>query len=460
LWRAARSALLLDVVKGFFHRSYWRFAGQTQWVQRRVTKAGWIVLGGLLASASLGMDAQASVAHQAFSFLAVLTAVALVAVMISRPRFGAERFLPQFGSAGTPLRYRLVFHNKTSRPQNGLALLEDLEDPRPTAKEYLATPEPGEEQRNPFDRAFGYYRWLWLMQQKRLGVARESSIPACPARGRVEIEMEVLPLRRGSLRFEGVTLGTPDPFGIFRGLRPLPLPGSVLILPRRYRLPLLDLPGTARYQQGGVALAASVGESEEFISLREYRPGDPLRHMHWKSWAKAGKPIVKEFQDEYFVRHALVLDTFTDEAYSDLFEEAVSMAASLALAVQTQESLLDLLLVENRAYCFTSGRGLAHAEQMLEILANVKVCRDAPFESLENLVFEHVSALSGCICVLLDWDEPRRRLIRSLKAIGVPTTVFLIIDSQAADVPPGEDVAADQFYVLRTGRIEEGLARI
>ena len=57
-------------------------------------------------------------------------------------------------------------------------------------------------------------------------------------------------------------------------------------------------------------MASSVGESEEFVSLRDYRRGDPMRHIHWKSWAKTGKPIVKEFQDEFFVRHALILDTF------------------------------------------------------------------------------------------------------------------------------------------------------
>jgi uncharacterized protein (DUF58 family) len=56
---------------------------------------------------------------------------------------------------------------------------------------------------------------------------------------------------------------------------------------------------------------------------------------------------VKEFEDEFFVRHALVLDTFTDEPHSEILEEAVSVAASFACTVLTQESLLDLLFVGN-----------------------------------------------------------------------------------------------------------------
>jgi len=64
-----------------------------------------------------------------------------------------------------------------------------------------------------------------------------------------------------------------------------------------------------------------------------------------------------------------VLDTFSEEPFSEAFEEAVVCGASFACAIRTQESLLDLLFVGAQAYCFTSGRGLAHVEQILEILA-------------------------------------------------------------------------------------------
>ena len=91
--------------------------------------------------------------------------------------------------------------------------------------------------------------------------------------------------------------------------------------------PAIALPGAMRYQEGGVALAANVGSSEEFVSLRDYRHGDPLRHIHWRSWAKTGRPIVKEFEDEFFVRHALVLDTFDEEPNSEVLEEYRAAAA-------------------------------------------------------------------------------------------------------------------------------------
>ena len=73
---------------------------------------------------------------------------------------------------------------------------------------------------------------------------------------------------------------------------------------------------------------------------------------------------------------AAVLDTFDDEPQSEILEEAVSVAASFACAVLTQESLLDLLFVGPEAFSVTAGRGVGHVERMLEILAAVRPCRE------------------------------------------------------------------------------------
>ena len=140
--------------------------------------------------------------------------------------------------------------------------------------------------------------------------------------------------------------------------------------------------------------------------------------------------IVKEYQNEFFVRHALILDTFQKAEYSEIFEEAVSIAASFAFSIQTQESLLDLMFVGTEAYCFTSGRGLAHADRMLEILASVRACLDKPFSTLPPLVTERASLLSGSICILLSWDEERKRFQRIELPSHKPYFADIITDSR------------------------------
>jgi uncharacterized protein (DUF58 family) len=261
---------------------------------------------------------------------------------------------------------------------------------------------------------------------------------------------------------EGVAVARPDPLGLFRAFAEVPLPQSVLILPKRYPLPPIALPGTMKYQQGGVALASNVGRSDEFVALRDYRQGDPLRHIHWRSWARAGKPVVKEFEDEFFVRHALILDTFAQYSHSESFEEAASIAASFACTIQTQESLLDLLFIGSESYCFTAGRGVAHGEQLLEILASVRPSQERAFHKLERLVLNHINKVSGCIFVFLAWDKERREFVNKIRTLGVPMLVLVVLESGkdilAEAGPPSE--RPERFFVLECGKIEQGLARL
>jgi uncharacterized protein (DUF58 family) len=172
--------------------------------------------------------------------------------------------------------------------------------------------------------------------------------------------------------------------------------------------------------------------------------------------------VVKEFEDEFFVRHALVLDTFSGQPHSAVFEEAVSVAASFACTLPTQESLLDLLFVGPQSYCFTAGRGVAHVDQMLEILASVRACLDRPFRALEHLVLSHIKAVSGCICVLVGWDEERRGFVSKLRGLGVPVRVLVIVppgQSQPLEAGPLRD-EPERFSVLEVGQIEAGLAQL
>jgi uncharacterized protein (DUF58 family) len=439
---------------------YWSYrvtSGIWYWARRRFPVAGQAVLVAWMVAGAVGVDVENTVTYQLFSLLTALLLLAFICSVFYRAKFSAVRLLPRVGTAGQPLRYRVRVKNLTRKVQSGLTLLENLSDPRPTYAEWLA-----------FQLAEGRRVRPFRVNQRRSknpfrqAHLQEADIPAMLPGEEADAHVEILPLRRGILHLTGVMVARPDPLALFRSFLRISIPQTVLVLPRRYPLPAIALPGSMRYQKGGVALATHVGSSEEFVALRDYRQGDPLRHIHWRSWAKAGKPIVKEFEDEFFVRHALVLDTFDDEPNSEVLEECVSVAASFACTVLTQESLLDLLFVGNQSYCFTAGRGLAHADQMLEILASVQNCADKPFGTLEHLVLNHVSVVSGCICVFQRWDAARQNFIRKLRALGMPLLVLIV-------VPPGGKIsrkddplpdAPDALHVLETGKIEEGLRKL
>jgi len=420
--------------------------------QRRFTRAGILVVCSALLAAGLGVDLDQSLAYQLFSLLFVLLLVALVSAAWFRGRFEIQRTVPRLASAGQELAYSVRVQNLTRKPQPGLTLLEDIADGRLTLEQFKAISNA------PANRSFRQAR----LPSGRRAVVTPQAIPALPAGGSTTVSMRVRPLRRGPLRLVGATIARTDPFGLVRAFAKVPsAPDTIIVLPRRYPLRPVALPGTLKYQQGGVALASSVGESEEFVSLREYRRGDPMRHIHWKSWARVGKPIIKEFQDEFFVRHALILDTFATANEHELFEEAVSVAASFACTIGTQESLLDLMFVGPQAFCFTSGRGLGQTEQLLEVLAAVEICTDKGFGTLETLVLQHMSGVSGCVCILLAWDEPRQKLVQMLRALGMPLLVLVLVKpgSEAPEAGPMADEPGS-FHVVEMGKVGEALQRL
>ena len=439
-------------MKRLLYRWFSSFSAFQYRVDRRFTRAGSLALGVLGAAVVIGLDTNRTVGYQVFTLVLALVLLSAASSLVFRGRFTARRILPRFASVGVPVTYRMAITNHTRRRQDGLVLLEELTDPRPTFEEFVTAREPGEERRNWFDRQVGYPRWAWLVSQKRGAVIAPRPLPTLPAAGETAVTLEVTPLRRGHLRFQGITIARPDPLGLVQALKSIAMPQSLLVLPKRYPMAEIRLVGTRKYQPGGVALASTVGDSEEFVSLRDYRSGDPMRRIHWKSWARVGRPVVKEYLDEFFVRHALILDTFTGDLGDPIFEEAVSVAASVAISMQTQESLLDLMFVGPEAYCFTAGRDVAHTEQLLEVLACVAPCRDKPFRTLHHAVIDRHDSLSGCVCVLLTWDDARQELVRQLEALGTPTRVLVVGEPGTLDRLPGD------VQRLEVGRIAEGLA--
>lgn len=442
----------------WLYRNY-RFSSSVKLsLQRRFTPAGGLVIAAMFVAAGIGVDTSQAMAYQGFTLLLCLLLLSFIWSLFSKVRLTGRRFMPRVGTAGQPLHYTVVVSNPGDRLQDSIGVAEDTGDPRPTFVEFANTPEPGEKRRNPFDRFFRFYRWMWLVSLKQVARSIPAKIPAVPPGKQVEVAMQLVPHRRGRLSIQGLIFTVPDPFGLCRSHVRFPAPEKILILPRRYIVPNLDLGGTMQYHPGGVSLASSSGQSEEFMSVREYRRGDPLRHVHWKSTSKTGKLIVKEFQNEFFVRHALILDTFLEKNEEAVFEEAVSIAASFACALNTQESLLDLLFVGAQAYSFPAGQGVSQVDHMLEILAGVQPATEQKFSNLEALVLRQIALVSGCVCVFLKWDDERRALVEKMSAMAVPVVVLVLKSKGQPNPDFGPDLPPNaRIHLLEQGKIQEGL---
>ncbi|MBI2994918.1 MAG: DUF58 domain-containing protein [Gammaproteobacteria bacterium] len=398
----------------------------SQWTRQRFTPAGLLILGCVIASGIFGVNTRQTLAYQIFALTAAMLVLSLLCCAWFRAGFRISRRLPEYGTVGEPLHYRVRIENRSRRHQRDLCLIDELHADFPAFEEFRAARDPEDRRRNWFDRSVGYPRLMGMLRNRRGAALAPLPVPDVPALDRAELDVNMTPIRRGYLRFEQARLARPDPLGLTRAIQTHASSDQLLVLPRLYRVPRLELGGHRRYQRGGVSLASTVGDSQEFISLRDYKPGDPLRAIHWRSFAKLGRPVVREFQDEFFVRQGLVLDTFLGGRSTQSFEEAVSIAASFAASSRAQDSLLDLMFIGAQAYRFTAGRGVAYAQNMLEILACVAPCPGDDFARLDQLVMQNIAETSGLICVFLDWNEPRRNLMQRMTTLGVPACAFIV----------------------------------
>ena len=445
------------------HFSYARSAFFSYFLNRRVTPAGWVVLGLLLITAILGVDTSKSVLYQVFALVLSLVMVALFWACARRARLTAVRETPRHATAGESCSYTVTVTNDGRRTVRGFVLADRAPDPRPSLRSFAFTQEPGEEKRNAFNRLFVYYRWRWLLERRLLfkgGAASEHAI--LPPGESLRVRMELTPQRRGVIRLTDMRARLPNPFGLFQRCRRVSTGSdSLVVLPRRYRLPTLNLPGEACFQLGGEAVSNTIGQSGEFLGLRDYRSGDALRHIHWKGWAKTGRPIVKEFEDVYFPRYGLVLDNFAEHGDEDLFEESVSVAASFAAAIDTKRSLLDLMFIKDEAIVVKAGRGEAKAEKLLEVLAAVEAEPGEQLDALERLVLRHRDQLTACICVFTGWTPDRARFLRHIVSGGLKTIALILCrDAEKTREALDEDPATCRHLLLEPPRVQEGLLKL
>ena len=135
--------------------------------------------------------------------------------------------------------------------------------------------------------------------------------------------------------------------------------GALVVLPRFDRIARLRLAGGAGRGKRGRSETAAMrpgGHGSQLHNIREYAPSDDARHIDWRSTARTGRLMVREFEREEQRRVDLVLD-LAPGAGDEAFETAVERCA--AIVDLSRREPFDLrLLVPGRAAVTTAGEAM------------------------------------------------------------------------------------------------------
>ncbi|MDP6026385.1 MAG: DUF58 domain-containing protein [Pseudomonadales bacterium] len=421
--------------------------------KRTGTDRGRLVQTGAVICAVLGLNTDTSLVYQLFSLLFCLVVISRLTLRIHRPSVEIRRHLPRYATANQSFEYQIAVTNTGSSVESDLTIADNPTIRPPDREQFSREKEPGEDTRNAYDRFIGFHRFVYLQKMNTGITIKPQQVPDISLKATVNVTVEAEPMRRGIVQFSSTSVLHPDPLGLNHGVTLFDNPDSLIVLPKRYDVSkAFQIAGGRHFQPGGINASWSIGESDEFVSLRDYRDGDSLRKIHWASSAKRSKAVVKEYQDEYFVRQALILDTTNPD--SRILEEAISVASSLMLVMNNSDSMLDLIYLSDKPAILTSGRGTSSVNEQLEILATL-THTDLGLDKLRETVAGHIQLLSGCILVLSNYTDEHQHLLQTLLTTNIAVEVFVVTDDESSlgDLPA-------RYHILPVDQIQDRLSKL
>jgi uncharacterized protein (DUF58 family) len=240
-----------------------------------------------------------------------------------------------------------------------------------------------------------------------------------------------------------------DPFGLCELNRSFPSVDRLTVIPQVVPLPAVRLAG--EYAGTGESRARSVAvHGEDDAATREYRRGDDLRRVHWRSTARTGELMVRREEQPWESRATVVLDTraraHRGEGPTASFEWAVSAAASIAVHLRQAGYKLRLVTGTGVDVDATDGSGDGI---ILDTLADVKPVEHGDISVLVEQVRRRsdgglVIGLFGSLTVA------EAEVLSGLRGNGATCVGFAVDSSTWVDLVPADRAESDRAHEAAT----------
>jgi uncharacterized protein (DUF58 family) len=367
-------------------------------MRRRVelTRRGGTVLG-----AALGLLVAGRLLGSLELTMLGITALALLGCSVlwvgrRREVLGVERTVrPVRVQAGSDARVDLEITNRGQRPNAQIAITDSFDDGRRVARFLVPSLQRGQQAR-------AAYR-----------------VPTA-ARGRFTI---------GPL-----SLGLTDPFGLAHHGWNEGRVDEIIVTPRIHEIrPPFGAAGRRRsVSPFRVAFQAPAPDGEDFLTLRDYEPGDDLRRIHWRSTARTGELLVRQDETRWEPHVSVLLDTREAAHDAASFEASVEAVASVAARLARSGERFEVLTTAGRELGATRReRRLAAEALIMDELADVAVSSERGLSAVApRLRPERRRGL--LVAVVGDVDSEARSALAAMATTSSP--VILVVTGAGA--PP------------------------
>ncbi|MGC4031970.1 MAG: DUF58 domain-containing protein [Tepidisphaeraceae bacterium] len=186
------------------------------------------------------------------------------------------------------------------------------------------------------------------------------------------------------------------------------------------------------------------GVSVEFADYREYAPGDDLKRLDWRAFARSNRYFIKQYEEESNLRCTMLLDASASMKYAgrhaamSKFDYAATTAASLAHLLVKQRDAVGLSLIdkEQRAW-FRPAATQANLTKIIDALSVAKPDRETELSVAMNSVAGQI-ANRGLVVILSDLLTDLDAFYTALGRLrhgGHEILVFQILDTDEIELP-------------------------
>ncbi|HYT10235.1 MAG TPA: DUF58 domain-containing protein [Mycobacteriales bacterium] len=234
---------------------------------------------------------------------------------------------------------------------------------------------------------------------------------------------------RGRYRMGPLRLRLADPFGLVELTRSFTATDRLTVVPAVQPLPPVRLGGA--WESGGESVSRSAAiRGADDAATREYRNGDDLRKVHWRSTARVGKLMVRREERPWQSRATLLLDTRASAHRGDgpgsSFEWAVSAVASLGVHAAHRGFSVHLATDDGPA---AGGADVAEEGVLLDHLAEVGLSRNRGLEAVAAPL-RGSEGLGTLIAVLGLLDPEQAALLASTRP-PTEVSVAVLVDANS-----------------------------
>jgi uncharacterized protein (DUF58 family) len=184
------------------------------------------------------------------------------------------------------------------------------------------------------------------------------------------------------------------------------------------------------------------GVSVEFADYREYSPGDDLKRLDWKAYARSDRFYIKRFEEDTNLRGTILLDASSSMKYGrgamTKFDYAATLAASIAALCVKQRDAVGLAIFDDAERVFL--RPVATQAQLhtiIELIEKTKPQRTTELGAVMHKVSEQIKSRGLVVVIsdlLLDLDVFYKSLGR-LQHQGHEVLVFQVLDPEEIELP-------------------------